>query len=333
MSTPREKPLASQRSASRKKLERSKKYVSSTESHHRTSHTPTASQSDVLSHDQKATPLKQAYAGSTFHLSPAASSLPMPSFCKSFPTVSPSPPLASTAQLDGEGLSGSDMDTLVPIQPAHTISKGRVPSPLDFMFEAARKARDPANTHSPYFQASGSSTPGDNPSDSVFPFELDGNGGRPGSIGPSFATSYKTRIEAYKAQSHPPIQNISDEERKKKSAALKELLGNDSPLHKSDMNGYFTDQAGRIQPVGPYLQRSGPLSGPLTPQSKFQHAPFHPQHLDTPPAATTEYGPPAQPPIFSPLTPEYQLQNQRSPAAGLDQYLGTPPRGDRKSVV
>jgi Proline-rich nuclear receptor coactivator motif len=329
-------------STSRKKSQGSKKHSNSPESHRQTSHSQTSSQTNLLLPNKKTTPLKQAYAGPTFHSSPAASSLPMPSFySKSLPTVTASPGLTSTTQLDGHGHPDSEMETLMAVRSEESTPKGREPSPLDFMFEAARKAKDSPKTQSPDFRAgrlspfddvsrNPSRTPGEPSSESVFPFELDGNGGRPMSIGPSFAIPHKDRMDALrspKTQSITSPQNLDEKERKEKSEALKRLLINASPLrspNKPDMNSYFPDRATANQHASPSSQRGRYHSGPTTPQSGIQHAPVPRPYFQNVPATRQERDPPIQRPISSHLRREYQPDTHKS-LAELDSDSGTPP--------
>jgi Proline-rich nuclear receptor coactivator motif len=341
--------------APRKKSQASRKQNYGPQSTRRPSHTRIPSQTTLLSPDKNTTPLKQAYAGPTFHSSPAASSLPMPSFySKSLPTVTASPALTSTAQLDGEGRADAETEILMPSRSEDSPSKGKEPSPLDFMFEAARKARNSPKAQSPDFRAGRLSpfddiagnrarTPGDTTSESVFPFELDGNGGRSKSMGPSFATPYKERIEALrspKSQSTTPTQILDEEERKVKSEALKRLLINASPLrspNKPNTNSYFPDRSSETQSANPNSHRFHHNSGPPTPQSGIQHAPVARHHFQNMPAVPQERDPPVQRPISSHLRREYQPDNHQS-LAELDSDSGTPPhisiagRNSRQSI-
>jgi Proline-rich nuclear receptor coactivator motif len=341
-------------SAPRKKSHGSKKPNNASPSSRNASHTQTSSQTDQSSPDKKATPLKQAYAGPTFHSSPAASSLPLPSFySKSLPTLTASPASTSATQLDGPGHADSDTETLVPIDSKDCVSKGREPSPLDFMFEAARKARDSPKTESPDFRAgrlspfddiprNRSRTPGDNSSESVFPFELDGNGGRPPPMGP-FTTPYRDRMEALrpsKAQSTTPVQTLDEKERKEKSEALKRLLIENPPLRSTNKlggNSYFPNRASETQSDSPNLVRGHVRSGPPTPQSGVQHAPIPRHCFQNTSTVGQERDTPLQRPISSHLRREYQPDGHLSPAE-LDSDSATPPRtstaqkGDRRSI-
>jgi Proline-rich nuclear receptor coactivator motif len=331
-------------SAPRKKSQGSKKQNNGSQSNRNNSYAQTPSQPNLLSPDKKATPQKPAYAGPTFHASPAASSLPMPSFySKSLPTVTASLVLSSTTQLDGQGHADSDTEALMPVRSEDSASKVREPSPLDFMFEAARKARDSPKIQSPDARAgrlspfddipgARSRTPGDANSESVFPFELDGNGGRSMPIGPAFATPYKERMEALrtpKTQSTTPPQTLDGKERKEKSEALKRLLINASPLqqpNKTDMNNYFPDRTSETQSASPNLQRNRNHSGPPTPQSGIQYAPVPRHYFQNIPAGMPERDPPLQRPVSSHLRREYQPDSQ---PVELDSDSGTPPRISR----
>jgi Proline-rich nuclear receptor coactivator motif len=337
-----------QSSAPRKKSQRPKKQNdgNGSQSDRNPSHAHKSSQTNVLSPSKQTTPLKAAYAGPTFHSSPAASSLPMPSFySRSLPTVTASPTLSANSQLDGQGHAESDTETSVPTKSEASLPNAREPSPLDFLFDAARKAKELPMNETPNHRAgrlspfddipkSRSRTPGDPSTESVFPFELDGNGGRPPAIGPAIATPYKDRMEALrspKGHSLTPPQNMDEKERKEKSEALKRLLINASPLkspQKPDMNSYFPDQPSATQSVSPNLQRSPHRSGSNTPRSKIQHAPIPRHHIPNVPVSIQERqssDPQFPRPNSSHLRREYQPDGHHSPAE-LDSDSGTPSR-------
>ena len=174
----------------------------------------------------KATPIKQAYAGPTFHQSPAASALPIPSFySKSVPAVSPvkQPPQAIPEQVEEVRTGEASKDT----------HSKRESTPLDFLFDAARQAQRTPRGESPSARSdhvsvrtgSPSKSPAPKHQDSMFPFELDG-ATTPGEDGSSFATPYRERIEAMRV-SRPAsegAQNLDEKERKAKTEALKKLL-------------------------------------------------------------------------------------------------------------
>ena len=323
----------------RRKSQGSKKHNNGREASRRKSHAQTSSQTNLPSSDKKATPLKQAYAGPTFHSSPAASSLPMPSFySKSLPTVSTSPPPTSTAQLDGQGHADSDTETLMPVHSEDPVPKGREPSPLDFMFDAARKARDSprlqsresrADCLSPFddIPKTTSRTPGDISSESDFPFELDGSGGRSLSIGP-FATSHKDRTEALRspnATSDTHTQDLDERERKEKTEAFNRFLANGSPLRMPqgpEMNNYFHERAAETPSASPKQHYNRNQSGAPTPQTGIQHALLPRHYSKDMPAPVQE--PPVQRPTSSHLRREYQPDNHQLLAMG-DSIPETPP--------
>jgi hypothetical protein len=170
----------------------------------------------------QATPIKQAYAGPTFHHSPAASALPMPSFySRSVPAQAPVPIV-------------EDLDEPIDVSlPTESTPTKRESTPLDFLFDAARQARggSPA-AHSgnqsipPRSPAGKSPAPRD---ESMFPFELDG-ASTPGSEGVPSTFSYKERMASAKST---PIadgtRDMDEFERRAKSDALKKLLMHQSP--------------------------------------------------------------------------------------------------------
>lgn len=189
----------------------------------------------------KATPVKPAaYAGSTFQQSPAASALPLPSFySKSLPNNSSveqsskeaSPPAPNSGTPTGDSPSK------------------RESTPLDFLFDAARKAKATPRGESPATQTGYPSAPLESPlsrspapreGDSVFPFELEG-ASTPGEDGSAFATPYKDRIAAFrstKSTSSGAVTNMDETERREKSEALKKLLmnsGSSGPGNTSNM--------------------------------------------------------------------------------------------------
>lgn len=190
------------------------------------------------------TPMKAAYAGPTFHSSPAPSALPMPSFLsKSVPDAGQSslrPSHDESEELpdssSASSISGPATDTE---EKPRSDALGREPSPLDFLFDAARHARRTPHAKSPS-ALSTVATPGDeSPSrrlqspktstnGNVFPFEVDGPSEQTnGSIGPSFATPYQERMNAAKASRSEPkfgSSALDEHERKAKTEALKNLL-------------------------------------------------------------------------------------------------------------
>ncbi|MCJ1307602.1 hypothetical protein MMC25_001249 [Agyrium rufum] len=92
------------------------------------------------------TPVNQAYAGPTFHASPAASSLPMPKFFQKALANRPVQPVPENAISDstsaGSSEKSEDSPTLCSlIQTSDTPVNGRQSTPLDLFFNADRQER------------------------------------------------------------------------------------------------------------------------------------------------------------------------------------------------
>lgn len=158
-----------------------------------------------------------AYAGATFHASPAPSDLPMPSFLSK--TSSESPARAQPKSIAQEpSPPATDTEVPTPFRPS-SVPKPHE-SPLDFMFRAHREEREqqrqgPADhrlhvlgtTSSPSalspFEArslpQARRTDPRRSSNGIDSAELDGTPGQP--IGPAFSTPYQERIKAAQANS------------------------------------------------------------------------------------------------------------------------------------
>ncbi|KAI9756986.1 MAG: Cell wall assembly regulator [Chaenotheca gracillima] len=191
-----------------------------------------------------ATPPKAAYAGATFHASPAPSSLPIPTFfSKSVPDL----PTVS-AQDSSETSDGS------PVRPTTSATGDkaqREESPLDIFFRADReeKAREQLRSTSgtnitsppnptPRTPHSGEDSPSAksyrnhsrHPTDSsisdIFPLEMDRNGEGTRAPGPAFATPFQERMKALRSQPSPDHSSgqSSDDENVRKTHALKQIL-------------------------------------------------------------------------------------------------------------
>ena len=106
-----------------------------------------SAQSNNVPNKAKATPIKaqQAYAGPTFHHSPAPSALPIPSFySKSVPNVSTTRP-PEVANDSGAPRAGEPLakDQYASHGNEDEVRVERETTPLDFLFEAAKKAKGP----------------------------------------------------------------------------------------------------------------------------------------------------------------------------------------------
>ncbi|KAG5952937.1 hypothetical protein E4U53_007495 [Claviceps sorghi] len=159
--------------------------------------------------------MSTAYAGATFHASPAPSALPLPSFLSKSPAESPVSAERGFTQVPSPPTSDQDVST--PFRPSSLPKTSE--SPLDFMFRAHReeKERDSRDKLLKW------STPKKESPESLFEMEknsisksrslsharrgnlghspggidaaeLDGTPGRP--MGPAFSTPYQDRIKA-----------------------------------------------------------------------------------------------------------------------------------------
>lgn len=219
-----------------------------------------------------------AFAGATFHASPAPSALPLPSFLARPSTDSPSSRAAH--DIRQEPSPPTDTDVPTPTQPSSMPAAQE--SPLDFMFRAhrqeiERKRREsstgcrPAipNTASPLsyspFEPRSLPKPSNAPQNArsqprfrqggIEGAELDGTPGRP--LGPAFSTPYHERIKAARMNSNrsattqqpsqqPPNPTLEDP-----TEALKKFLfsGSPSPASRPASNGPTSDRCAPAQPM------------------------------------------------------------------------------------
>ena len=305
-------------------------------SHHHAPSPPDFSSST----QRQATPVKQAYAGPTFHASPAPSALPLPSFySKSMPSVSrPKTPDIIKRDIISEKDGSLEQFDLVDAKEADLTK--RESTPLDFLFEAARQAREtPSRTESPGSRLANISALEHSPirrsparreasSENVFPFELEGNGSDATPIGPSFATPYKERMNLlHPANStpNPSSQDLDEDERRAKTEALKRLLMNAHPQRAAStsprptMNNPFNARALETRHSDQALHQIRHRSGPSTPTPYSGHrnaSAEHPHYPSLPqePHDIRQTGPPIHRPASSHLRREYQPGDGESPA-------------------
>lgn len=239
------------------------------------------------------TPNAPAYAGPTFHASPAPSALPMPSFFSK--SVPESPSIKVPGGRTDESNSSSSDSSPPPIVKARITEQRQKESPLDFFFNADReekaRARSANSAVGPFQPPAGPppneySTPAannqgrnNNPkftggsASSMFAMELDGTPGKP--YGPAFSTPYSERINA--ARSTPSLVNspsASASEQQKttdRSEALKSFLF--SGQKQAQANGRAPEPAfpgqqsptpnrAAIQPTSPSGPRNNSYSSP-----------------------------------------------------------------------
>lgn len=162
-----------------------------------------------------------AFAGATFHASPAPSALPIPSFLSK--SSSESPIALGKDMLQELSPPATDGDVPTPFRPSSAPKTNE--SPLDFMFRAHREEkerhfRENAQSQSskphgspqslPWGDVSGVPKPSSLPhprrtflrqqSGGIDASELDGTPGRP--LGPAFSTPYQERIKAARSASN-----------------------------------------------------------------------------------------------------------------------------------
>lgn len=171
----------------------------------------------------RATPMKdlqdQAYAGPTFHQSPAPSALPMPSF------YSASVPTGATISTINETTDGAF--DIKPQEKLH-LEEARETTPLDFLFNAARQARttpngiDHARLHTPQSGSPAQRSPAIRDGDTDFPFEFDAVD----DARLKNTTPFSQRLAASKTPKSTSEGGVTmtDEERQAKTAALKKAL-------------------------------------------------------------------------------------------------------------
>ncbi|KAJ5787464.1 hypothetical protein N7457_002454 [Penicillium paradoxum] len=233
-----------------------------------------------------------AYAGPTFHASPAPSALPMPSFfSKSAPDSNLAPPIETDSD-DAEEGPEPDVTPSKPRSRNMIIGEEQKPSPIDFLFQAAVQARDHKSTGSPELSKAVRS-PQTEPraqrpnGDGMFAFEMgNSHNSRISQIGPSFAPSYQDRMNALRPSSTPQSPDVAEEQRRIKTEELKHLLLNPPPQKPPSSAHSSHDYAGTFGPrpsnVPPYATPMRTSSGP---QLTMSHGSFSPQHQYQQPAS------------------------------------------------
>jgi Proline-rich nuclear receptor coactivator motif len=209
------------------------------------------------------TPSATAYAGPTFHASPAPSTLPIPSY---YSKSVPESPGINVLQSQKEEASSSGIDS--PTPPRANIAAAqphREESPLDIFFKADREEKARARSASSFHGTASESGPFPLPSDSpqnpltgnqgrvrgthfsggstsaLFAMELDGTNGPGKPYGPAFSTPYNERINAARLSaplSQSPLQKPQEQAKSTdRSEALKAYLfstQNRSPVTRSN---------------------------------------------------------------------------------------------------
>ncbi|PWY85682.1 hypothetical protein BO94DRAFT_90621 [Aspergillus sclerotioniger CBS 115572] len=185
------------------------------------------------------------YAGPTFHASPAPSALPIPSF---FSKSLPESDLAPALESDGDNLDiGPDLDN-TPSKPKprpQVQEEERQSTPLDFLFKAAVEARNSQQQQSPEASIRIRSPQTDSKTlqhrkpngtaSGLFRLEMESPEFQNSQIGPSFATSYKDRMNALRSasSSSSSVCELDEQQKREKTEALKSLLLNPRPQRPS----------------------------------------------------------------------------------------------------
>lgn len=190
------------------------------------------------------TPAKAAYAGPTFHASPAASTLPLPSrfYSKSVPSDQPLSGLQSRLDADTEkssprpytAASEQESESDVPKPPP------REESPLDIFFNAQKAERSGNRNSSPLAVGARAQPPSaasrrgpaargtPQASKNMFMMELDGAGESSDALADiASPVPFKDRMQAVRNNSSPghiPTQRDFEADRHAKTMELKKLL-------------------------------------------------------------------------------------------------------------
>ncbi|KAL4753823.1 hypothetical protein BDW72DRAFT_14246 [Aspergillus terricola var. indicus] len=228
-------------------------------------HTSSQSNNNIAASQVKET----HYAGPTFHASPAPSALPIPSFfSKSFPESDHAPALEQDSDsFDADG----DLEN-TPSKPRSRpllSHEQRESTPLDFLFKAAVEARmsrpQQSPDQSPCFRSPQTDSKAmqhrkfNNDNAGIFPIDMGGPDLNQPQIGPSFAPSYKDRMNALRSASSlsSDLQAPGENERKAKTEALKSLLLNPRPQKPSLIPQSHHDQFNH--------KRERPILSPMVP--------------------------------------------------------------------
>lgn len=181
-----------------------------------------------------------AYAGPTFHASPAPSALPIPSF---FSKPAPESPSLKASDTDVDQSSSSSGDSPPLLAQKLATEHRREESPLDIFFNADRKEKERARNAQAQREMPQSSqraqsgemvTPvqgrcrlplqtGGSGS-RMFSMEMEGTPGKP--YGPAFSTPYSERISAARSGSNMNSPATSTPTTVERSEALKSFLFN-----------------------------------------------------------------------------------------------------------
>lgn len=229
-----------------------------------------------------------AYAGPTFHASPAPSALPIPSFFSKSVPESDLPPTLETDSDNAEMEADLDATPSKPRARPQPVGAEPETTPLDFLFKAAVQAKAKSTntldspeatsrTRSPQTDPRAVSSRNHSTVGDVFPFEMENF--RPSPIGPSFAPSYQERMNALRSSSSPSQSpDMTDEHRRIKTQELKHLLLNPRPQKPPSSVSPPLDTLGHYGPrhnvnstVPHYATPMRTTSGPPATLSSYSH--------------------------------------------------------------
>ena len=245
------------------------------------------------------TPTK-AYAGPTFHASPAASSLPMPKFySKSVPNEKKPETLGLVLdqEVPDSSSGGEESPSLENIKPVLS-SATREESPLDIFFRADREAKrrtgSAPNIPSRKSFQSNPSTLGPSPHalsqsrsrptsvGGVFSLEMDGMSSEmfSGAVTPEISPNKSKHVPSVDSNPAQLTQDDSEEQRKAQTAALKKLLYSPRPQNTQNVSAGQRPPSSKLRkelsmPTSPEVPDAPEL--PATP------TPFRRQNVSTSP--------------------------------------------------
>ena len=265
---------------------------------------------------KNATP-SQAYAGPTFHASPAASALPMPRFfSKSVPSVEKTSTLKNmmeneTQETSSDPSPGSSPSTSLRESQKHHV---REETPLDIFFQAdrAEKARrdqfsmtpikdqreirpTPSNGASmPLLQSRLSNSNSWNDSyhsrnssvDAVFSLDLDEakSDQRPGNL--TLQKTFDTDIGSARPSTAPSdVMTAEEKDRRARSQALKNMLTSpqrQSPVSRNLRSRSKHNEVGSVSPSDPQESPSRPPPKRILPRPSSNRSAFSNSDLPTP---------------------------------------------------
>ncbi|TKA77232.1 hypothetical protein B0A49_00773 [Cryomyces minteri] len=299
-----------------------------------------------------ATPAKptMAYAGPTFHASPAPSSLPVPKFfSKSVPADTPPQSLQSRLDAESEHSGSSPISDVTP-PITHAVPVERHQSPLDIFFNADREEKAKRRSSSRLL------SPQDNPSawlpqsdtewrnsvaslhqqpsshyaressgKDVFMLELDGRSADASLTNPPLASASNEHMGTVRSKTAPPgiLQAGHDEaQRRAASQSLKALLFSPSQQHLAAPTHHAHESRQSSEPMSSY-----PTLSSFTyhdPMHRSASGPATPQRQSNAQAPSLSYG-------NRNLSPLFHAAKTESPerSSGLRQETRPPPTTER----